>query len=99
MPAHPGHVNDPEKILKFYLNQLEKLNKQNKGPWVTLDKDTILIKLLNFSNRSLAMQIRVPDLCELPSLMTNFNQLVLREFEIQKLYICFDLPLTTLNRI
>ena len=66
---------------------------------MTLDKDTIIIKLLNFSNRSLAMQIRVPDLCDLPGLMTNFNQLVLREFEILKMYMCFDLPLTTLNRI
>ena len=43
------------------------------------------------------MQIKVTDLCDLPGLMTNFNQLVLREFEIQKIFMCFDLPLSTLN--
>lgn len=41
----------------------------------------------------------MPKLCELPNLMTNFNQLVLQDFEIQKLYVCFDLPLSSLNRV
>jgi len=96
----PSYIlNDSEKTLKFYLNQLEKLNKQSLGPFVTTLKDTLVIKLVNFSGKSVAMQLRVPNLCELPGLMTNFNQLVMQEFEILKLYVCFDMPLTSLNRV
>ena len=31
--------------------------------------------------------------------MTNFNQLVLREFVIEKIFVCIDLPLSKINSI
>lgn len=31
--------------------------------------------------------------------MSNFNQLVLQEFEIEKILICLDLPLSRINKI
>jgi len=96
----PSHIQfDHEKHQKFYLNQVERLNKQGLGPWVTRTKTTLLIKLLNFQNKSVGMQIEVPKLCELPNLMTNFNQLVMQEFKITKIFVCFDLPLSSLNRL
>lgn len=94
------HFNgDTEKQMKFYLNQIAKLNKQNQGPFVTLKKQTLVVKLMNFNNRSVALQIEVPHLCDLPSIMNNFNQLVMQEFKILKFFICFDMPLSCLNRI
>lgn len=45
------------------------------------------------------MQIGVPNLNNLPNLLTNFNQLVLQEFEIQKVFFCFDMPLTKINKV
>lgn len=45
----PVHIlNNPEKIQKFYLNNINKLNKNNQGPWITQTKNTILVKLCNF---------------------------------------------------
>jgi len=46
---------DNEKTMKFYLNQIDKLNKQNLGPFVTKSKNTIIIKLVNYNGRSVAM--------------------------------------------
>ena len=40
----------------------------------------------------------MPELDKLPDLMSNFNQIVLQEFVIEKLYICFDMPLSVLNK-
>ena len=74
------------------------MNKMGKGPWVSTTKRTLLVKLQNFNDKSVAIQIRVPDLKNRPNMMTNFNQLVIQEFEFLKLYVCFDLPLSTLNR-
>lgn len=54
---------------------------------------------MNFNNRSVALQIEVPNLKELPSIMNNFNQLVMAEYKILKMFICFDMPLSILNRI
>lgn len=99
LPRQVQGKSDPEKEMKYYLNQIGKLNKQNQGPFVTLKKQTLVVKLLNFNSRSVALQIEVPHLCDLPSIMNNFNQLVMQEFKILKFYICFDLPLSCLNRI
>ena len=35
---------------------------------------------------------------KLPDLMSNFNQIVLQEFVIEKFFICFDMPLSILNK-
>ena len=67
---------------------VEKNNRYNKGPWISQTKKSLVIKLLNFNGRSIAFQIAVPDLYNLPNLMTNFNQLVLREFVIEKIFVC-----------
>lgn len=56
------------------------------------------MKIVNFGGRSLAVQIGMPSLNNLPNLMSNFNQLVLQEFEIQKFFMCFDLPLSRMNK-
>ena len=40
----------------------------------------------------------MPELDNLPDLMSNFNQIVLQEFVIEKLFICFDMPLSILNK-
>lgn len=84
---------------KYFLNMVEKNNRHNKGPWISQTKKSLVIKLLNFNGRSIAFQIAVPDLDNLPNLMTNFNQLVLREFIIEKIFVCFDVPLSKINSI
>jgi len=81
------------------MNQVQKMNANNRGPWVTQTKQTLIIKLVNYQGKSIGLQIAVPQLCNLPNLMTNFNQLVLQEFEIQKLFVCFDMPLSILNKV
>lgn len=97
---HTEHIQgEPEKHMKFYLNQIERLNKQGQGPFVNQTKRTLLVKLVNFQGKSVALLVEVPRLCELPSIMNNFNQLVMQEFKILKMYVCFDLPLSTLNRV
>ena len=65
--------SDNDKTCKFFLNQIDKLNKSARGPWITLHKNTLLIKLLNFGGKSIAMQIAIPKLNDLPNLMTNFT--------------------------
>lgn len=58
-----------------------------------------MVKLIHFQGKSVAFQIGVDRLGNLPNLMTNFNQLVLQEFVIQKIFICFDMPLSTINKV
>ena len=58
----------------------------------------MLIKLLNFQGRSIGFQIAMPQLDNLPNQMSNFNQLVLQELEIEKIFICFDMPLSRINK-
>lgn len=57
------------------------------------------MKLVNYQGKSVGLLVEVPRLCELPSIMNNFNQLVMQGFKILKMYVCFDLPLSTLNRV
>jgi hypothetical protein len=95
----PPHIlYSQEKLLKFYLNNITKLNKNNQGPWITQTKKSILVKLCNYQDKSIAIQISMPELDNLPDLMSNFNQIVLQEFVIEKLFICFDMPLSALNK-
>jgi len=92
--------NHKDRIQKFYLNKIEALNKEkNKGPWITSMKKQLIFKIIEFRGKSVAIQIKVPDLNNLPNLMTNFNQLVLQEFEMTKIFICFDLPMSQINRV
>lgn len=95
----PVHIlYSQEKLLKFYLNNITKLNKNNQGPWITQTKKSIIVKLCNYQDKSIAIQISMPELDNLPDLMSNFNQIVLQEFVIEKLFICFDMPLSILNK-
>ena len=96
---HDQILNNPEKSLKFFLNQIEHNNKHGRGPWVTQTKQSLLVKLLNFNGKSIAFQLRIPQLHNLRNQMSNFNQLVLQEFEIEKIFICIDLPLSRINKI
>jgi len=52
---------------------VEKLNKSRLGPWITKSKKTIVVKLLNLMGKSVAIEIAIPKLYDLPNLMTNFN--------------------------
>jgi hypothetical protein len=69
----PDHVTTEDKKSKFYLNQIERLNKMNMGPWITKTKKSLIVKLIHLYGKSVAIQIGVPHLKNLPNLMTNFN--------------------------
>ena len=59
----PDHVRkDSERCQKYFLNSISKNNLVGIGPWVTKTKRSLLIKILNYNGKSVALQISIPDL-------------------------------------
>lgn len=46
----------------------------------------------------MAVQIELDTLPGIETVMTNFNQIVIREAQIKKYLFCFDLPITQLKQ-
>ena len=52
----PDHVrNDPERQQKYFLNSVAKNNGLGFGPWVTKTKRSLLVKIMNFAGKSMAL--------------------------------------------
>lgn len=51
----PNHIQpDSERFEKFFLNQIDRLNNNQKGPWITKTKKSIIVKLIHFQGKSVA---------------------------------------------
>lgn len=57
----PDHIRDmPDKVQKFYMNQVKRQNAHKLGPWLTQTKQTLMVKLVNYQGKSIGLQIAVP---------------------------------------
>ena len=53
--------------------------------------DTVHVKVVNM-NRSVGFQVQMDGLTHIEGMLTNFNKIVSQDALINKISVCFDLP-------
>eukprot|EP00347_Sterkiella_histriomuscorum_P023513 403334361 len=90
-PNHPRPVPLTNNF-RFNLNMLRQLNEQGYGPFLERPS-TLNCKMLNIP-KSVAIEFQYSKLPSIENFLTNFNQLVMQNGIINKIRVCFDLPMS-----
>ena len=78
------------KSTKLVLQEIRKRNKKGKGPFLRRP-DSLHTKITKF-RRSMGLKFTLDTLPGIESVLTHFNQIVIRQVQISSYTFCFDLP-------
>lgn len=70
-------------------------NKKGKGPWLRRP-DSLHAKMSNLK-RSAGVKFSMDTLPGIETVLSNFNQIVIRQVKISKYLFCFDLPVEQIS--
>ncbi|CDW78619.1 UNKNOWN [Stylonychia lemnae] len=81
---------------RYNMNIMNQMNQQGVGPFL-LRTNNLHCKMLNIP-KSVGVQFSFDNLPYIEQFLSNFNQLVLQNGIINKIIICFDLPLSKFSQ-